>query len=145
MRGRIQTLARWGRDPIVVPRWMLTVKYIGFVILGGVSSIAGAPSLERTTWNGYVAGWSLILMTVSLVAALGSTRRSWEALEKWFGLCVASLMTAYAASAVYLAFTDGADAILRWAFAVVLTMVTLLPWVRAVSLLRRTGSVRSHA
>lgn len=145
MRESITTIARWGRDPIVVPRWMLTVKYVGFVVLGAVSARAGAPSLERTTWDGYVAGWSMLLVAASLAAAIGSTRHKWEALEKWSGLCVASLMTAYAASAVYLALTDGPEAFLRWAFAVVLTMVTMLPWVRAVSLLRRTGSVRSHA
>lgn len=129
----------WRRDPIEVPRWMLTAKYFGFVILGVFGAIAGIPSVSLTTWPGYVTPYSILIAVSAGVAMFGSFSRRFEKYERWAALVLASLLSLYAAAAVSLAVQGGANAAGRAAFAVVVVIITMLPSVRAAKLLSRTG------
>lgn len=127
-------LLSWSKDPIHVPRWMLTGKYAAFVVLGILSFIGGIPSLTLATFDTYTAYWSLGLTAASFVAMIASFRKAWEPGEKWFALIVAGLLMSWAGAAIWRAAVEGDISRVAGSFAVLI--VSFLPAVRAFGLLR---------
>lgn len=135
-----EKLRHWLGERVVVPRWMLTLKYALFTVLGVCGAIAGIPTLSLTTWDGYTTFWGAGLAIAAGIAAAASYRARWEPVERWASLCTASLLITYAAGAFILAFGEGHVG--RMTFAIGLLIVTLFPSVRAGQLLLKTGIPR---
>lgn len=127
-------LLSWSKDPIHVPRWMLTLKYVAFAILGILSFIGGIPSLTLATFDTYTAYWSIGLVVCALIAAVLSFRKAWEPREKWFALIVAGLLMSWAVAAIWRASVEGDITRVAGAFAVL--VISFLPAVRAFGLLQ---------
>lgn len=127
-------LLSWSKDPIHVPRWMLTLKYAAFVVLGILSFIGGIPSLTLATFDTYTAYWSIGLVVCSVIAAVLSFRKAWEPREKWFALLVAGLLLTWAGAAIWRASSEGDITRVAGAFAVLI--ISFLPAVRAFGLLQ---------
>lgn len=129
------------REPIVIPRWLLVALYVGFFALGIASTIVGVPALEHATWRSYTIGWAAALTTTSIFAAIGALRPEAETVEKWGAVGVTSIISAYTVSAIIIALYPAhyGVAASRWALAIMLIIMTMLPACRAWSLLRRTG------
>lgn len=124
----------------MIPRWMLTAKYIGFVVLGTAAAYAGIPTLNLTTWYGYTTWWGIALAIAAVVAGIGSVKDAWQVTEKWGAVGVSALMLAYLAGAITLVFGGNpAGFALRSGLVIILFMVTMLPALRAGHLLTRTG------
>lgn len=127
----------WHTAPIVVPRWMLTLKYSLFVVLGAVAAFAGVPTLSLTTWDGYTIVWAVAGTVFAAVSAVASVRPAWEPVERWSALGLVAVLSVYAVGALILSLGDGDTA--RATFAIAVLITTLLPTSRAVQLLSRTG------
>lgn len=131
-------LEAWSREPIVVPRWMLTLKYFAFAVLGFFSVIGGLPTLNAATFDTFTTFWSALLVISALVAMVASFRHSWEEVEKWAGLVVTSLLTTWAASAIWKAASEGDLGRVAGAFGVL--VIAMLPAVRVIGLMRGAGA-----
>ena len=127
-------LLSWSKDPIHVPRWMLTLKYVAIIVLGILSFIGGIPSLTIATFDTYTVYWSVGLIACSAIAAILSFRKAWEPGEKWFALIVAGLLMSWAGAAIWRASVEGDITRVAGAFAVL--VISFLPAVRAFGLLR---------
>lgn len=126
-------VARMRAEPIFVPRWVLVVMYSGFIVLGGMAAIAGIPTLDLTTPEGYVTPYALAIALFAIIAAVGASLGfRHERLELVGALLLFSLLTTYAGSALFL--SAGGD-IGRATFAVVILMVTFAPAARGMGLL----------
>lgn len=130
-------LALWSREPIHVPRWMLTAKYFAFMILGILSVIGGISSLELATFDAFTTYWSAGLVVSAAVAMVLSMRKEWEPKEKWAVLIVASLIVSWATAAIWRAAVEGDLGRITGAFGVL--VISLLPVTRALGLLRNAG------
>lgn len=132
-------LLRWSKTPIFVPRPVLTLKYIGFVILGIFSALAGGiESINRATFEDYTFFWSYAVIAVSFVATVSSFREGWERhLEKWSALLLFGLLSSWSVAAVIRAFAEGDLNRVTGAFAILL--LSMLPGTRAFGLLRKWG------
>lgn len=135
------------RDPIIVPRWMLVTMYSGFIVLGIVAAIAGIPTLDLKTPDGFITPYAIAIATAGCIAVIGATSRRRELLEM-FGACLLfCLLSAYAAAASqYFLAGD----LRRGTFSIVVLMVTFAPAAQGVSLLyrlirRRTSRRRPRA
>lgn len=127
-------LLSWSKDPIHVPRWLVTLKYAAFAILGLLSFVGGIPSLTLATFDTYTAYWSLGLIACSLVAAVLSFRKGWEPGEKWFALIVTGLLMSWAVAAIWRAAVEGDIERVAGSFAVL--VISGLPGVRAFGLIK---------
>lgn len=134
------------REPITIPRWALSLKYLGFVALGVATSFAGVPSLQEATWRAYTIYWAAALTVVAVFAALGSLRAEWEAIEKWGAVGISSILSAYTFASIVITShmfeTGDPGAPGRVAFTIILGIINMLPIGRSISLLRRTGMHR---
>lgn len=131
-------LKKWISEPLILPRWMLTAKYVFFVILGILAAISGVPSFDLTTWAGYTTPWSLGVTLSASIAAFASLHESRERqLEKWSSLTLVALFCAYLVAAWLLTLAE--FELGRVIFCWLVTGVTMLPAVRAFDLLRRYG------
>lgn len=125
------------RTPVVIPRWVLTLKYGLFVLLGAVVWWASAPSVDDVTPDWYTPTWGICLAAAASAAFVGSLRVQWEMpIERWAVSLLASLMFVYALAPISLVIAGNAD---RASFSVVALVISILPTARAVQLLRRTG------
>jgi hypothetical protein len=127
----------WSKEPIHVPRWMLTMKYFAFAILGLLSFIGGIPTLSIATFDTFTTAWSGGLVVAGTVAAITSIRRSWEGVEKWAALIVAALLFTWAVAAIIRAASEADISRVAGAFAVL--VISMLPAARAFGLMRRAG------
>lgn len=119
-------------SPIVVPRWLLTAMYVGFVLLGSVVMWASAPSVELITGADFaVAVWAFLLALGGLAAAVTSLRQKWERWEKYPATAVAGLFLVYAFAPTALVLQGDAD---RASLSVVALLLSLIPLVRAYGL-----------
>ena len=128
-------------SPIIVPRWMLTAKYLLLAILGVAVMYATSPSLEITGGDLLSPIWGALMMVASLVAAVGSVSPQSEVLERWSSSVVAILLVVYAFSPLLIILTTGdAD---RLAYSVTALALSGIPTARAWYLLKRTGLKKS--
>lgn len=130
-------LIQWSNAPIIVPRWMLTVKYAILVLLGVAISIATSPSLEAALGDWLTPFWGYGISLSAIVAAIGSANFAWEALERWASSALAILLLVYAFSPVWIILTEGDHD--RLAYSVTALALSVIPTARAIYLLRRTG------
>lgn len=127
----------WATAILVIPRWLLTVKYALFAVYGVVAAIAGAPSLYAIAGETYAFYWAIALTISALFAtgaSLNETKRS-EAVEKWSAVAVVALMSANLFGAISLVSVGDLS---RAAFSVLILLVTLLPAARAAALIVAT-------
>ena len=126
----------WSRSPIVIPRWVLTLKYFLFVCIGVTVYVASSPSLDITTWAGYTPFWSVALMVSGLICMIGSATPRLEVLERWAVLVLTALLVGYAFAPVTLVLAGDAD---RASYSVIAICLSLLPASRAVMLIHLAG------
>lgn len=129
------------REPLFIPRWLLGAKYVGFTCLGIVSLIYGIPTLDLSTFQGYVTLWAMALLLSSLLALFGSRRKRYERAEAWGAVGITAVMCGYAFGSIALVVSapSPGQAYGRAGFTIVLLMLTMVPLSRALYLLRRTG------
>lgn len=133
----VRKLVEWGkRSPIVIPRWVLTLQYLLFVLIGVTVYVASAPALDVTTWNGYTPFWSVAVMASAFVCVVGSITPRWEVLERWAVIALAALFIGYAFAPLQLVLAGDHD---RAAYSALAITLSLLPGARAVMLIARTG------
>lgn len=135
---------RNGSDPIFVPRWMLTAKYLILALLGVAVGLATAPSLVESLGHGLSTVWGFGIALAALVAAYGSlsSEPHHEFIERWSVAALAILLLVYAFSPVFIIFTEGDMD--RVVYSVTALGLSGLPTVRAIYLLRRTGLNKVH-
>ncbi|MDN4616398.1 hypothetical protein P5G50_18275 [Leifsonia sp. F6_8S_P_1B] len=126
----------WGRSPILIPRWVLTLKYVMFVFVGVTVYVASSPSLDITTWEGYTPFWSIALIVASLTCIIGSASPRLEVMERWAVLVLFALLIGYAVAPVQLVLAGDTD---RAAYSILAITLSLLPGARAAMLIHRTG------
>jgi len=135
----MRTLVKWGLGAIVIPRWVLVVKYATFILIGITVYLASSPSLDITTSNGYTPLWSIAVTITASVSLIGSLRQRWERMEGWAVLCLAALLIGYAAAPLQLVVSGDHD---RAAYSALALALSVLPSARAWMLIRRAGSTR---
>lgn len=130
-------LHNWASAILVIPRWLLTIKYALFALYGVVTAIAGVPTIAESVDAAYAFGWSILLVIVSSLAAFGSISERWEALEKWASVGLVALLSTLLVGAIQLV---GLGDLNRAGFSVLVLIVTLLPGLRAAALIVATTS-----
>lgn len=70
------SFARNAWEPITVPKWALTIKYLLFCIIGAISFISYIPVLDLTTPTGYITIWAGGLALGGLLGFIGSLESS---------------------------------------------------------------------
>lgn len=132
-----QRLRRWGAEPIMIPRWALTVKYSLFVVMGLSVAAAAAPSLSQlVSSESYTSVWGSVLAIAGVVSAFGSTSVRRERFERVGCTLVVSLLTVYALSPIVLVLQGDLD---RLSFSVVAVVIMVLPLARLIQLIRGTA------
>lgn len=129
-------IKQWHKDPLVIPRSLLTAKYVGFAILGFLVLLGGLPTLDLLTFAGYTAVWAALLVLASLWGAYYSLSEAGEKQEKKGAVAVWALLATWAIAAIARAvfFEPDVDR-LSGAWSVVL--ISMLPGARAFGLLKR--------
>lgn len=128
---------RWANRPIILPGWMLTAKYLGFMLLGLTVYLATSPSLTETAGAWLSPVWGLLVIATGGFGAYGSLRERNEPVERWACAALAILLWVYAVSPVLIIITE-----LDWdraTYSVTALLLSGLPIARAIYLLRRTG------
>lgn len=127
----------WTRGPIVIPRWMLTVLYGLFTLLGVVVLAHSQPTLQAfTDSRGWVIGWSLLIAVAAVLAAVGSISERFVVLERWSGGALSILLLLLVVAVVWTYFAGRPEVA---SFAVIALIMALVPCARALGLLRTTG------
>lgn len=139
MRKKLIHWVHWSKTPIIVPRWLLTMKYAGFIILGILSALSGGlRTLNTVAVDIYPTVWSFGVIAVGAAALVGSLKEKWEChVEKWAGLVLFGLLLSWAFASMIIAFNEGDLARATGAFAILL--LSMLPGVRSFSLLSQHG------
>lgn len=132
----MRRISRWGLAPIVIPRWVLVLKYACFIILGAVIFAASSPALAHLAGDFWTALFGLCIAAAAAAALVGSTHARWEALEKWGVLALSGLLLGYAIAPVSLVLAGDLD---RATYSTIAVTLSLLPASRAWMLIRRTG------
>lgn len=128
-------IKQWHKDPLVIPRSLLTAKYVGFAILGVIVLLGGLPTLDLLTFDGYTAIWAGFLTLSSLWGAYYSLAETGEKREKWGAVVVFALLATWALAAIARAvFVEPDIDRLSGAWSVVL--ISMLPGARALGLLK---------
>lgn len=129
-------LKQWHKDPLVIPRSLLTAKYVGFVVLGFLVMLWGVPSLDVLTFDGYTSLWGLLLLISSGWGAFYSLSESGERSEKMGAVVTWALLATWAIAAFIRAvFVEPNLEALAGAWSVLL--ISMLPGARAFGLLKR--------
>lgn len=127
-------LITWGKTPIFVPRWLLTAKYLGFVIMGILFLLWGNATLSLATFEGYTTFWAASVILTSVLSLPGSIHEKFEPVEEWAALILSALITSWAVAAIWRAFNEAEFNRIPGAWAILL--VGMLPAARAFGLLR---------
>lgn len=128
-------IKQWHKDPLVIPRSLLTAKYVGFAILGLIVLLGGLPTLDLLTFEGYTALWAILLMGASAWGAFYSVHESGEKREKSGALVVWALLATWAIAAMARALFIEPD-IDRLSGAWSVVLISMLPGARAFGLLK---------
>lgn len=128
------------RAPLTVSRYVLTVKYALFALLGIAVGTATAPStFDAITPDWYTPVWGVVLTASSAVALVSSLKETRERAERWAVSLIACLLIGYAFAPIVFLLEGDLD---RLAYSVVALTVAVVPTARAIQLLRRTGLPR---
>lgn len=119
------------RTPILIPRWVLAIKYGLFILLGVAIWRTTSPSFVQVVGDWYTTAWSWCLIAGAVVALLGSLREKTEKIERIGASALACLLLAYAVAPLNLVLRGDPD---RTAFSVVALIVSLLPLARSLQL-----------
>ncbi len=130
-------IKQWHKDPLVIPRWLLTAKYLSFAVLGFLGFLGGLPTLDLLTFEGYTALWSVVLMLASIWGAYYSLSEAGEQREKWGAVVVFAMLFTWAFAAMIRAVVEGDVGRISGSYSVL--VISMLPGVRAWDLLRKTG------
>lgn len=129
-------IKQWHKDPLVIPRSLLTAKYVGFAILGFLVMLWGVPSLDLLTFDGYTALWGFLLMISSTWGAFYSLGEKGEKSEKMGAVVTWALLATWAIAALTRAiFVEPNLEALAGAWSIVL--ISMLPGARAFGLLKK--------
>lgn len=128
-------IKQWHKDPLVIPRSLLTAKYVGFAILGVIVLLGGLPTLDLLTFEGYTALWAILLTGASLWGAYFSLSEAGEKKEKSGALVVWALLATWAIAAMARALFIEPD-IDRLSGAWSVVLISMLPGARAFGLLK---------
>lgn len=128
---------QWHKDPLVVPRSLLTAKYVAFAILGVLVGLGGLPTIDLLTFHGYTALWALALLGASVWGAAFSFSEAGEKREKAGAVGVFVLVFTWALLAMWRALfgPDGVE-LERIAGSWAVVIVSMFPGARAFGLLR---------
>lgn len=129
-------LISWGKTPIFVPRWMLSAKYLGFIIMGILFLLWGNVTLQLATFDLYTKFWAAGVIITAVLSVPGSIKEKYEALEKWSALILSGLIMSWSVAAIFRAFWESEFSRIPGAWAVF--MVGLFPMARAFGLLKTT-------
>jgi hypothetical protein len=130
---------RWADKHLVIPRWIISMIYIQVIVLGIVAAIAGVPTIDLTTFKGYLTPWSIALATGALVGAIASLREQWEWIELIGAVILVGCLLVYCYGAWTLFHSGGELDAGRAAFAIVITIITDIPAIRLAYMLSRVG------
>lgn len=128
---------KWHKDPLIVPRSLLTAKYAAFAILGILVFLGGIPTIDLLTFQGYTALWALALFGASTWGAVYSVSETGERREKLGAVGVFALVFSWALLAMGRALF-GPEGI-EWdriAGAWAVAIVSMFPGARAFGLLK---------
>lgn len=128
-------IKQWHKDPLVIPRSLLTAKYIGFAVLGILVLLGGLPTLDLLTFEGYTALWGILLTGASLWGAYFSLSEEGEQREKTGAYGVFVLLFTWAIAALFRALFFEPD-IDRLSGAWSVLLISMLPGVRAFGLMK---------
>lgn len=127
-------LISWGKTPIFVPRWMLSAKYLGFIVMGILFLLWGNVTLQLATFDLYTKFWAVGLILSAGISLPWSIHDKFEHYERWSALILAGLILTWSVAAIWRAFTEGDFSRIPGAWAVF--MVGMFPMARAFGLLR---------
>jgi hypothetical protein len=130
-------LHNWASAILVIPRWLLTVKYALFALYGVVTAIAGVPTIAESVDTVYAFIWSVVFTVVAALAAFGSISEKYECLEKWAAVSMVALLSSLLVGAIELV---GLGDLNRAGFTILVLIVTLLPGARGAALIVATTS-----
>src|SRR5690606_41320961 len=112
--------------------WLVSIKYLFFLILGVAMFMSGTPVTERSFDAPVTCVWATLVVVGALIALLGSPRVEWErGLEKWGATFLWVLMSVYAFAPISLLLAGDPD---RIAYSSIAVLVSLLPFARALQL-----------
>jgi len=129
-------IKQWHKDPLVIPRSLLTAKYVGFAILGFLVLLGGLPTLDLLTFEGYTAVWAGFLTLASLWGSYYSFSEAGEKRERLGALAVWGLLATWAVLAIGRALFVEPD-LDRLSGAWTVVLISMLPGARAFGLLKR--------
>lgn len=127
-------IKQWHKDPLVIPRSLLTAEYVGFAILGFLVLLGGLPTLDLLTFEGYTAVWAGAMLLSSLRGAYYSLSEAGEKREKLGAYGVFILLFTWAIAALLRALFFEPD-IDRLSGAWSILLISMLPGVRAFGLM----------
>lgn len=109
-------------EPSVIPRWVLVLKYLLFVVVGVLAFAAGVQTLDLTTFRGYEAIWAGAVAVFAVIGFIGSFTSRLDKIEALGGVGLVSFL-------MVLVFAVAGRG--SYSVALLLLIVTLLPAVRA--------------
>lgn len=127
-------LINWGKTPIFVPRWMLSAKYAGFIVMGILFLLWGNTTLTLATFDLYTILWACGVIATATLSLPGSIHERFESVERWSALILGGLILTWSAAAIWRAFAEGDFSRIPGAWAVLL--VGMFPMARSFGLLR---------
>lgn len=136
MRKKILNWVHWWKTPIFVPRWMLSAKYLGFIVMGLLFLLWGNVTLQLATFDLYTTFWACGVIATAALCLPGSVHDKFESLEKWCALILGGLIMSWSVAAIWRAFAESEFSRIPGAWAVFL--VGMFPLARGFGLLRGT-------
>lgn len=127
-RHPVENFMRNAWEPIAVPRWAITLKYLLFSAVGMAAFFAGVQTLDLSTPAGYVPIWAAFMSLGALLGVIGSFRPIWG----WIEAIGASILFSFLIVLTFLVLERGALTV-----GLLLIIINVLPGVRAFFLTTR--------
>lgn len=112
-------------EPIAVPRWAITLKYLLFAACGISAFFSVIQTLDTATPEGYIPLWAACMSIGAIIGAVGSFRPKWG----WVEAVGALIVFAFLIVLTFLIFARGSIPV-----GILLLIVTVIPGVRAIFL-----------
>lgn len=120
----------------MIPRGVLSAKYIVFVALGLSVYVAASPSVNDISPDWFTPIWGLCIAAPALVAAFATFSEKWETLEFWALAVLVPCLVAYPIAGITAVLEGDKD---RLAFSIIAIVVCILPGWRLWMLVRELG------